>query len=193
MDINVLQVQGWVQSYVPCCCRESAQNSSNFGIVMKILRHKQSKYAVCKKNNIMSYKFGLFSQSSRQHDNNCCSDPTLVFSIGAARNNAENRLHTNNTRSPSFSYLIIGTTSSKDNGGYEFQFSNEKKYNRLILNAADANPTSAFSIGAARNNGENRLLTNNTRSPFFSCLIIAAASSKENGGYKCVLSNNKCI
>ena len=59
------------------------------------------------------------------------ANPTSAFSIGAARNNAENRLHTNNTRSPSFSYLIIGTTSSKDNGGYEFQFSNDK-YNRFV-------------------------------------------------------------
>ena len=41
---RVLQVQGWVQYYVPRCCTESAQNSSNFGIAMKILRQKQSKY-----------------------------------------------------------------------------------------------------------------------------------------------------
>ena len=140
----------------------------------------------------MSYKFKLFSQLSRQHDNNCCSDPTLVFSIGAARNNEENRLHTNNMPFSFFSYLIMGAKSSKDVGWYEFQFLNYK-YNRFIRNAADANPTSAFSIGASRNNEENRLLTNNTRSPFFSCLIIEAASSKDNGGYKFVLSNDKCI
>ena len=132
MYTSVLQVQVCAQSYVPCCCTESAQNSSNFGIAMKILRQKQSKYAVCKKITSCHQN----SDSSRRrpdnnNNNNCCSDPTSVFSIGAARNNAENRLHTNNTCSPSFSYLIIGATGGKDSGGYEFQFSNNK-YNRFV-------------------------------------------------------------
>ena len=50
----------------------------------------------------------------------------MAFSIGVTRNNAENRLHTNNTQFSFFSYLIIGTTNSKDNGGYEpFQTTNK--------------------------------------------------------------------
>ena len=157
---------------------------------MKILRQKQSKYAVCKK--ITFCQTNLDSSRSRPDNTNkhCCSDPTSVFSIGAARNNAENRLHTNNTRFSFFSYLIIGTTSSKDNGGYEFQFSNYK-YNRFIRNATDTNPTSAFSIGASRNKAENGLLTNNTLSPSLSYLIIGATRRKDGGGYKFVLSNNK--
>ena len=75
------------------------------------------------------------SDSSRRcpdnNNNNCCSNPTSFFSIEAARDNTENRLHTNNTGFSFFSYLIIGTTSSKGNGGYEFQFSNDK-YNQLV-------------------------------------------------------------
>ena len=54
-------------------------------------------------------------------------------------------------------------------------------------------PTSAFSIGVARrNNEEDRFDTrNNACFSIFSYLIIGAASSKDNGGYEVLLSNEK--
>ena len=54
------------------------------------------------------------------------TNPASSVSIGVARNNREDRYHANNTRFSSFSYLIIGATSSKGNGGYEFEILNDK-------------------------------------------------------------------
>jgi len=59
-------------------------------------------------------------------DANLNIDPTSVFSIGVARNNRENRFHANNKCFSFFPSLIIGTMTSKGNGGYKFIFSNDK-------------------------------------------------------------------
>ena len=51
------------------------------------------------------------------------TDQTSAISIGVTRNNTEDRYHTNNTYFPFISCLIIGATSSKGDGGYEFEWS----------------------------------------------------------------------
>jgi len=67
--------------------------------------------------------------SQRQIIAAAAADPTPAFSIGVSRNNGENRFHTNNTRSCSFSYLIMGATSSKDDEGYNENTKNNNDEN----------------------------------------------------------------
>ena len=81
-------------------------------------------------NNIMSVILDLLSHPHCIIVNNDDDDdPTLSFSIGVARNNTEDRHHANNMCFSFVSYLIIGATSSNDNGGYEFVLWKNIKYN----------------------------------------------------------------
>ena len=53
-------------------------------------------------------------------------DLISALSIGIANNNTEDKLQTNDTHLSSFSYLVIGATSSKYDWWYEFVLSNDK-------------------------------------------------------------------
>ena len=66
------------------------------------------------------------SSQQRCKINNNNDNPTSSFSIGVARNNTEDRYHTDNMSFSLVLCLIIGATSSKGDGGYEFEFLKDK-------------------------------------------------------------------
>ena len=62
--------------------------------------------------------------------------PALAFSIGVARNNAEEKYCANNTYFPFFSYLIIGAARSKNDGWYEsLEVQIKRLCNAIALNS----------------------------------------------------------